>query len=407
MANDAHLGDYVQYAMEGIRHIIDTFGPRSPGSPGERLGQEYARKELAAFCDEVSTEEFTVHPKAFMSFLPVAGVCLLAAVGAYWFAPVAGFCLALAAGVVTICQFLLYRELLDPIFPARPSCNVIAVRRASGVVKRRVILSGHMDAAFEWPYNYYGGAWLVKTVLIGSVVMAVLTLLVTLAAALAQSLSPGVPAGLWRTLGLVPCAGVPFFLAMVFFTNFRVVAPGANDNLSGTLVAMAAVKYLQDTNTRFENTEVWCISMGSEEAGLRGAKACAARRAEKLRNPETIFLAMETFRDIEHLAVYNRDMSGMVRHDARVCDLLRRAGENCGFKLPYETVYAGATDGAAFTQAGIPSGALAAMDPAPPRYYHTRLDHWNNMDPKCVEAALRIGIEAVHLYDREGLRKQQ
>lgn len=406
MATDANLASYVQYAMDSIRHIIDNFGPRDPGSPGERLGQEFAAKELDACCDQVTTEEFTVHPKAFMSFPPIAGVCLLGAVAVYWFAPVAAFGLALIAGTVTVGQMLLYRQLLDPLFPGRPSSNVIGVRRATGIVKRRVILSGHMDAAYEWPYNYYGGAVLLKTVVIGSIVMTVLTLLITLAASLAQGLSPGAPAGLWRTLGFVLCAGVPFFIAMLFFSNFRVVAPGANDNLTGALVSMAAVKYLHETNTRFENTEVCCISMGSEEAGLRGAKAYVERHRKEMRNPETIFLALETFRELDHFAVYNRDMNGLVRHDARVCGLLRRAGENCGFKLPYATIHVGSSDGAAFTQGGIPAGALSAMDPAPARYYHTRLDHWNNMDAKCVEAALRIALEAVRLYDLEGLPKE-
>ena len=237
----------------------------------------------------------------------------------------------------------------------------------------------------------------------GALLSSALVLLITLAAALAQGLAPGAPQGVWRALGLTQFLGVPFFIGMLFYSNFRVTVPGANDNLTGTLVSMAALKWLHDTDTRFEHTEVWCIAMGSEEAGLRGAKAYAAAHKEELREPETIFLAMETFRDLEHLSVYHGDMSGTVRHDPRVCELLRRAGEACGFTLPYATIYAGASDAAALTQAGIPSAALVAMDPTPPRYYHTRLDHWDNTDPKCVEAALRIALEAVRLYDERGL----
>jgi Zn-dependent M28 family amino/carboxypeptidase len=182
-----------------------------------------------------------------------------------------------------------------------------------------------------------------------------------------------------------------------------VTVPGANDNLTGSLTAIAVLKHLQEEGIRFEHTEVACLITGSEEAGLRGAKAFAKAHREELTRAETVFVALESFRDTECMAVYNRDMSGTVRHHPGVCSLLQQAGKNCGFDLPIEKVYVGSTDAAAITQAGIPAAALAGMDPGPPRYYHTRLDHWKNMDPECLRRGFSVALEAVRLYDERGV----
>lgn len=47
---------------------------------------------------------------------------------------------------------------------------------------------------------------------------------------------------------------------------------GANDNLTGCFISMAVVKYMQHHDIRFENTEVWVVLTGSEEAGTSRRK---------------------------------------------------------------------------------------------------------------------------------------
>ncbi len=402
MSKDNLIEALVADSVAKIRHIIENFGPRDPGSPGEKKAQDYFAEALAACADEVRREEFTVHPRAFMGFTVATGLLFLAATALYWIAPVAALPLSLLALTVAIVQFLMYRRFLDPLFPRRTSTNVLAVRRSSGETRRRIIISGHADAAYEWRFFISGGGILLKTVIIGALACGLAKIIFDLIAVVSGNLVLPPAEGAFRFMGLVQLAGIPFFLGLIFFSNYKVISPGANDNLTGSLVALKAMKYLHQTGTRFEHTEVQCLITGSEEAGLRGAKAYAEKHASELKEMETVFIALETFRDLEHLSVYNRDMSGTVRHDPETCALLQQAGKNCGFQLPLASVYLGSTDAAAFSQAGIPAAALAAMDPAPPRYYHTRLDHWDNLNPDCLEAALRITLEAIKLYDAAG-----
>ena len=49
------------------------------------------------------------------------------------------------------------------------------------------------------------------------------------------------------------------------------------------------------------------------------------------------------------------------------------------------------------------AASIAAMDPAPARYYHTRLDTADNLDIKTIEAVLGVALETAFLFDEKGL----
>ena len=74
-----------------------------------------------------------------------------------------------------------------------------------------------------------------------------------------------------------------------------------------------------------------------------------------------------------------------------------------GEDIPVGAIPLGSTDAAAASQAGIKAASLVAMDPAPARYYHTRLDTHENIDLKTIEAGVGLCLETAFLYDEKGL----
>jgi aminopeptidase YwaD len=398
------LSNYVSYVIEGIGHVIENFGPRGPGSEGEKSAQEYVASEITRYTDDVKCEEFTVHPKAFMGFVPLIAILLIAATALYWLGYAAiSLALSTLAVLISLLQFLFYRRFLDPFFPAARSLNVTGIYKPVKETRRRVFICGHIDAAYEWRYFIKGGKPLLVLVLGGTIISALLKFIID-AYVVAAGGAVGAPAGAAQVLGFVQLAGIPFYLASLFFSDFKNVVPGANDNLSGVFTAMAVLKYLSDQGIRFQHTEVCCLSTGSEEAGLRGAKAYAEKHSRNLKDAETIFIVLETLGELEHMSVCNRDMSGTVKNDPQVSALLQLAGKKCGLELPLASVYLGSSDAAAFSQAGLKASALAAMDPAPARYYHTRLDHKDNLSPECIAKAIEVVLEAVKIFDEKGLQ---
>ncbi len=397
--------DCTDFAVNGIKNICATFGPRPCGEESEKKAQEAMLEELKAYSDTTIRETFKVNPDAFMSFVPIAGSCLLGATalnlaGAFKKSRAALGSVALVGGALAgiAGEFVMYKKMLDPFFKEKESGNVIAVRKAKGETKRRIIISGHTDSAPEWTYTYKLGSHGVIIV----VGYAIAGLAYTVATTAKVLKNKDIEAA--KKMALGQAAFLPAYGALYKFTNGKRYVEGANDDLSGCYVASAVMKYLSDNDIRFENTEVVCMLAGGEECGLRGSKAYFEAHPE-LKNDgvETIFISLDTIRDEEYMMIYEKDMTGMVQNDRRVCTLLRQAGAQFGKDIPVGAIPLGSTDAAAASQAGIAAASLVAMDPAPARYYHTRLDTADILVPETIEKTLNITLQALFDFDQYGI----
>lgn len=404
MLTESQIANCARYVMERTKHVIESFGPRPPGSEAEWKTQELVKADLEACCDgPVTIEEFQVAQKAFFSMQAISGVLTLAAVGLYWVHPAWTFLMAILSAVVMYNQLLRYRLFLDPFFPKRTSHNVAGGVSPSGTVEKRIILNGHPDAAYEWRFNYLAPKWFPAIVLYTLLGLVVL-LGGSLFAAIAMFLAPVASAWFVYAIGIVLLLSAPAGVIGILFNNFGVVAGGANDNLSGTFVATGILRAFREHGIRLERTELMVVITGSEEGGLRGAKEWARRHKRDCEDVETIVISLETFGDLPHLAIYERDMNSTVALDRDTCDLLKRAGQSTGRELSFSSVHLGSSDAAAFTQAGFKAAMLGGMDPHPAHYYHNRRDSWENMSEPCIKAAIEVLIAAIHEYDAKGLQ---
>lgn len=393
---------YTNYTVREIKKICKEIGPRIAGSEAEHKAHEYLAGQMETCCDEVKVEEFTVAREAMISFIRVCGILVaIAMVFSFLNLPVVAVGISIVAFICLIFEFGMYKQFYDCLFKKYTSHNAIGVRKAAAETKQRIIFSGHVDSSHEWRFTHLGGA----PVLYMAGVWAVLGMFYTLIYAVLATFNVG-SEELLTTLKYVHIAFVPGIICAIIFINYRITVEGANDNLTGAVSSIAIMKYLKDNDIRFENTEVICIASGSEESGLRGAKDYAKRHHDEMTEIPTIFVGLETFRDYDNLSICKRDLSGTVAMDERVCRLLKKAGEEADVDLPYISVYLGASDAAAVQQSGVPAVTLAAMDPGPPRYYHTRGDTADNMNMKTVEKGLDIALRALFIYDEQGLREE-
>lgn len=398
------LREMTNFSVRGIKKICKDVGPRPAGSEQEHEAQKLMAAELDGACDKVEIEPFDVHPGAFLGWILTDGIMMIAAIVLFFFG-MSAIALALCALslIFAIVEFLLYKKLLDPFFPKKTSHNVVAVRKPKGEVKRRIIFSGHADSANEWRFTYYGGSKLLVPIIGLSFVGILLGLVLGIWEVAAGHAFSAADSGALNVMRYVFLAWIPILFTALFFENKKRPVMGANDDLTGCFISMAVVKYMQQHDIRFENTEVWVVLTGSEEAGLRGAKAFCKAHKNELSDVETVFVGLDTIRDYDFAAVYSRDLTGTVKNDAGACALVKEAAKQTGLDLPYKSVFFGATDAAAVTQAGMKAVSVAAMDPAPAKYYHTRLDTADNLDIKTVEAVLGVALETAFLFDEKGL----
>lgn len=399
----------LQFMTDGIRFVCENFKRRAPGTQAERDSQAFFKKELEKYADKVEMEDFTLHPHAFMGFIIIAAVLTLLSTVMFWLSPhsivfpILGSLFTLFSILMFAFEFMMYRSFVDFLFPKRVSRNVMARRAPKGEVKRRIIFGGHADAAYEWTYSLHGQLAALVPVIGGAIISMFFIFVVNTAAAITIGVGNDIVfTGFWKVMGTISGITIPFIISILFFINWKVIVDGANDNLTACYIAMGVLKEMNDADFRFENTEVCCLIAGAEEAGLRGAKAYAKRHQKELKEIETVFISMDTMREIEQLQVYTQGCTGTVRDSEAVGDLLHEAGLNCGIDMPRAELYPGAVDAEGFSMHGIRSCGFCGVNHNPKTYYHTRHDSWDNINPECIELSLDICLEAARLYDSKG-----
>ncbi len=392
-----------QYMVDEITYICKTFEKRGPGSKGEHQACEYAAKQMKEYgCDRVSVEEFKENPGSFYGWIYFTITCCFLAFGSYLLTPVLSFAPVLSIVFIAIglaicfMQFGLYKKLVDKCFKEETGHNVAGFKKPTGEVKRRIIFNGHPDAAWEWPFKYkftYLGFDIHMMLCFAGALYVLVLAILTLAGVIEGELV--------KTLGLVGLVFVPFWFGLYFMWNKNRVVDGANDNLSGCYMGMAILKYLQEEGIEFENTEVGVVLSGSEEAGLRGAKAWAEAHCDEFNDVPTFVFSYDTIAQSEQLMVNYRDLNGTVKVDKDVSDLFYEACQELGIPCKKGMVppLGGATDSAAFAQAGMRATGITALNHALPDFYHTRLDTPDALNKECLANCFVASVKALEKFD--------
>ena len=388
-----------QYMVDEITYICNKFEKRGPGSKGEKQACEYAAKQMKEYgCDRVYVDPFKENPDSFYGWIYFTITCCFLAFISYFFIPALSIVFIALGLLLCVLQFGLYKKTVDKFFKEETGHNVAGFKKPTGEVKRRIIFNGHPDAAWEWPFKYMFTYLGFDIHMMVCFVGAFYTLGLAIAKlAGAFDANPD----LARKLGLIGLVFVPFWFGLYFMWNKKRVVDGANDNLSGCYIGMAILKYLKEEGIEFENTEVGVVLTGSEEAGLRGAKAYCEAHAKEFDDVPTFVFSYDTIAQSEQLMVNYRDLNSTVKVDKDVSDLFYEACQDLGIpcKKGFVPPLGGATDSAAFAQAGMRATGITALNHALPDFYHTRLDTPDALNKDCLAKCFAASVKVLEKFD--------
>ena len=399
------------YMIDEITHIIKTFEKRSPGSNGEKQACDYMAGVLKDLgCEKADVEPFKEHPASFFGWIFFTITFALAAIVLFFFVPVASIILIVAGLTIVFLQFGLYKKAIDKFFPEKTGHNVYAVKKPTGEVKRRIVFNGHPDAAWEWPMNYRFGGVGFEGHAIFAAVGAVYYLVLSIIAAIKYNSLFGLvrwpfdenyvltgldKAALWGLIFVIPLAG------LYFMVSWHHIVDGANDNLSGCYIGISILNELKKEGIELENTEIDVILTGSEEAGLRGAKAWCEAHPHDFDDVPTFIYSYDTIYDPKYHMINYRNLNGTVKADKELCDLYLEAANDLGIHCIKGWVppLGGATDDAAFSQAGFRAAGVTGLNHKLENYYHTRRDTYDNMNPAGLADCFATSVKVLEKFD--------
>lgn len=397
-----------EYMVKEITYICKNIEKRAPGSEGEKKSCEYMADVLKkdCGCERADVESFKENPGSFYGWLFFTLTFVLAAIVLYFFAPVASIILIAAGLVLVLLQFGLYIKAIDRFFPEKTGHNVTAIKKCKGETKRRIIFNGHPDAAWEWPVNHaLGGVGFEAHAIIGFAGAFYYLILAIIQLAQNGAVGADISTPLGKA-GLIGLIFVPFLAGLYFMVNYRRVVDGANDNLSGCYMGIALLKALKDEGIEFENTELGVVLTGSEEAGLRGSKAWCEAHKDEFNDVPTFIFSYDTIHDPKFLMVNYRDLNGTVKADKDASDLFMEAADELGIQCKKGMVppLGGATDSAAFAQAGMRAAGITGLNHKLESYYHTRRDSYDNMNLDGLADCFAATVKVLEKFD-EGAKQ--
>jgi aminopeptidase YwaD len=380
--------------------IIGETGPRLAGSEACKTAARRLEAEAAAIGDRTALERFTVHPGAFLGFIRVLVVLYAAASPLLAFLPWVSAALAALAVAILVFQFFLYKELIDPFYPAREGINVVAVLEPKGEAKRQLIVSGHHDSARIFNFYVDRPELFARRINLG---IGSVALLLVASVALAASGAP---------------AAARIAAAALFVLGFLLVSPlwrfasdqgtpGAGDNLVASAAALEILRELRarrDAGGGLDSTRVVFASFDAEEAGLRGARAFAAARRGEFAALPSFAYNMDCVYKKDRLTFLTTDLNGSVRLDeglAELCLLLAAAVGAPARARPIAFL-TGGTDAAELAKAGVRTSSLMGMEwsnQARESAYHTPADTVGAVEPAAIAAAIDIGVELALALD--------
>ena len=394
---------YQDYMFGLIKKVIDEIGPRPPCSEAERKLGRLLVEEWKPICDRVDVEPFTCSPTAAVGSLYLMALFYLATIILYWFFPPLALAMAAINCSIVFLESFRIGEVVDFVFSKKQGENVVGVIQPKNQASQRVIVSAHMDSAYESTLSYY-----LKDLSVLVEFVAILGLVMSLGASLAKTLAyfnvfSGEAA--LNGVGIALIALTPLSGLVLLMTSNKPV-PGAMDNMSGVSVVAGLCRYLAEARRSGdwypERTEVVLLGTSSEEAGLRGAKRYAKRHLEELRAIRACVLNLDGICHEKFLTVVKRETFNGARYDPRLVKMAREvaAGHNwpitvLSFPIP------GGSDGSAFALSGIPTVFLSSADYSRvPFNYHTRNDTYEHIRPESLSVMLQLVIDMIQRIDR-------
>ena len=105
--------DYIKYITDGIESICKNHKRRSAGYESVKTAQAQMAEEMKDYVDEIRTQQFDIHPRAFIGSIPLDALLCLIACGFF------------VAGVfLKMFSLLLRYRTLSPPFKTMPSVIV-------------------------------------------------------------------------------------------------------------------------------------------------------------------------------------------------------------------------------------------------------------------------------------------
>lgn len=384
-----------------IEKIIRACGPRVAGSEADRKAIGIIRDMMSKSCDAVRVEEFDVAPRVLQRLTEVITYAVLAGFITFFVSPVLSLLLGLGFGILFFSSRWYDKEIIDTWMKKQKSANVIGIIKPTGAVKRRFIVSGHHDSAFNMTLLHRQFVWLTPVLeffttasMVGMIALSVYALLK------GKWVYPFLPTKFWYGTVFVGFLGAVSSQIMRKGLVTDIQVEGANDNLSGVAVALGLADYL--AKNKPSGTEVMCISFGAEEPNTKGSQAFAQKHIDDLKAVPTFVLNYDMIGEEGILRVIKKEYEVMSTHSKEFVEFVCQTARQAALDVKKSSLPFGNTDATPFSRRGIQATSVVRLDASGlPGHWHTTEDTLKNVREESLTESVELAKAVLKKIDSE------
>ena len=382
-----------KFMLDFIKEVCEKIGPRPACSEEERRCASLLEERLKEFSDFTKIDRFYCHPGAYKASFRWPILIYVASIPFYYFIPVVSVILTSFALLILFGETAQNREIIDFIFEKKESTNVIAKIKPKKEVKGIIILSGHHDSNVEFPLGRKYGSKI--NIFMSSPIFFNILLLIASITRTAIQLSQLIT---FITICFF-IATIPYFLFLYKYIISDIPVIGANDNLSALAVCLAVAKHFSHDKNRLKNSELWIVSFGCEEIGIRGSKRFVSKYLNEIKDAYHINLDLVGEKGCR-LFIDTKEEMGTIKLLPEVYNIIENAAKKIGKTVEKKGILS-FTDSMSFVKKGIKSAGIVALQPNGdmPRFYHTTNDIFDIIDPNLLRDCLKICIQTIQDID--------
>ena len=398
-----------QTIFDFVKWIIDTHGPRLPGSDEERAAQkdiaEYMEKETGV---KPVVEPFMLAPRASIGAIPYLGYAAAAALVLYYIHPIPALILSACTLIFAVVQVFLYKGWFDCFFKKEQSNNTYSVIDGKGEIDHTIVFSGHTDSSWLWQMAVKNPKTMIlRTIygVVGVVAIAVGSLWRLIVGMNSVKPVEGLSTALYIFLLVAPLVFIPGIYSLCIYMSHdkKKASPGAMDNLTGVGASIYMGKYFKENPDKLpDNCRIIVAALGAEEAGLKGSEAfMKAHAGDKDLLIDPYFVNLDSLRDYDHFNAVKGDSWQFTKFDKDMQDMFVKAFENAGVEPHIIVNPVGGCDSTPIVKKGYKTITFAAQNPIATDYYHTYKDVYEDLDMNTLEKSIDVLLdvtEQIHAH---------
>lgn len=379
------------YAVRSSKNLVKQTdsGHRQAGGEGETELRNALKSDLSVFCDEVTENPFTFHPKSerktdIMAFIFMTLSSVLAILAYFYDAM-----LILGALVSSLFAAISFFGIFSKTGKGAKNLNLYAKLLPAGGTKHRVILQANTDAPYKRKTSPKTAAKLKVFTWVGIIVYLAFDTVLLL-----------VESGNLNFNGQDEIKLAAFPLALFIICpawlsrsiNMNASSPGVIDNLIGCYTACGVLRYMNEMDLRLNNTELCVLLTSGTYSGNAGAKKFLEVYPAEQGIDTTIFCLDSLY----ELDCFNAQAKGR-----KLNRTLVQAADNAGVLLTDNEPKYHRNETAVFEKSGMDTVSVTTLPDNPPHFYRSDQDTTDYLKVPPVEAAMKFVLESSYLIDSQ------